>query len=103
MEQEKKVIGSFEKSGLEEVRVTLSTYRGTRYLDLRVFAKRASLEGEPAPTHKGITLKADLAGELRRLIDRSLAEFELERKVSGEVDEEEGSGEGSDEPGDEPA
>jgi hypothetical protein len=100
MEQEKKVVGSFDKSPLETVRATLSTFKGQRYIDLRAYSKPAAPEGEGQPTHKGITLRADLIGELRRLIDRALGEFELERKVRGEIDEEEIEG-GSGEPGEE--
>jgi len=54
MSQDDKTVYSFEKNALEEVRASLSTFRGKQYLDLRVYYKAD--DGEYKPTKKGLTL-----------------------------------------------
>jgi len=68
MSQDDKTVYSFEKNALEEVRASLSTFRGKQYLDLRVYYKAD--DGEYKPTKKGLTLSPDLLGELEEAIKR---------------------------------
>ncbi len=57
------LIHAFEKnSGGEEVRISLTTYKGREYLDIRVYYQGD--DGEKHPTKKGITLSLDLLSEL---------------------------------------
>ena len=71
----------FKKNALEEVRASLSDYKGKTYLDIRVFYRDE--EGEWKPTKKGITLAPDLLPELEKAVV-SLREA-LELPGSGKV------------------
>jgi hypothetical protein len=57
-----KVIHSFPKNALEEVRAYVSEYKKRDYINLRVFYKAE--DGSMRPTQKGITLAVDLIDEL---------------------------------------
>lgn len=50
-----------ENSAHEDIRISLSRFKGCNYLDIRVFA---NYTGKFVPTKKGITLKADLLPKL---------------------------------------
>ena len=62
MNDEIKLIHSFPKNALEEVRVYLSEYKRKPYLNLRVFYKAEDEQWKPTP--KGLTLSVDLIDEL---------------------------------------
>jgi hypothetical protein len=74
-----KEIASFEKNSAEEVRIKLQDYKGRTFIDLRVWTKPEAEGGEAKPTHKGLTLSVDLLPELRKAIDKALAEIEIGR------------------------
>ena len=57
------LVSKFEKNGLEEVRVSLTQYKGYDLIDLRVYYIPPS--GDPVPTRKGLTLSVDLYRELK--------------------------------------
>jgi len=59
-------IASFRKNAMEEVRASLSDYKGKTYLDIRVFYRDE--EGEWKPTKKGITIAPDLLPELEKAV-----------------------------------
>ena len=71
------MISSFEKNALEEVRVSLTEYRGHQLIDLRVYY--LSADGEPRPTKKGLALSVGLYPELKE----SLAKLEQVLKERG--------------------
>ncbi len=55
----------FKRKADEEVRISLSHYKGARYVDLRIFYISKE-DGEFKPTRKGITLNLDLLSELEK-------------------------------------
>ena len=71
------MISRFEKNALEEVRVSLTEYRGHQLIDLRVYY--LSADGEPRPTKKGLALSIGLYSELKE----SLAKLEQALKERG--------------------
>jgi hypothetical protein len=71
------LISSFEKNALEEVRVSLTEYRGHQLIDLRVYY--ASSDGESRPTKKGLALSVGLYPELKE----ALAKLEQTLKDRG--------------------
>jgi len=62
------VIDSFKRNGTEEVRATLSTFHGQRYLDLRIYYQDEADEFKP--TKKGINLSVELIGKLVGMVDK---------------------------------
>lgn len=65
-ETEAEVIAKFEKNATEEVRVSLTEYKGHRLIDLRVYY--APPGREAIPTKKGLTMSIDLFSELEAAI-----------------------------------
>jgi Transcriptional Coactivator p15 (PC4) len=66
------VIGSFPKNKREQVRVTLSKYKGYDLVGLRVWFK--SDDGSYQPGKSGFSIRTPLLPELMRLLDRAHAE-----------------------------
>lgn len=63
-----KVVDTFPKNTMEEVRTQITEYKGYKLIDIRVWYKK---EGkEPLPTKKGITLNVDLYSKLKEAIDK---------------------------------
>jgi hypothetical protein len=57
-QDEQTVIAVVPKNGREEVRVSLSTYKGMHLVDTRVFAmQKDARDGERVPTKKGVAIK----------------------------------------------
>lgn len=76
MADEKELIHVFDKSATEQVQVSLNTFKGKTYVDLRIYYKAS--DGEYRPTKKGITVSPELLPELgeaiRKLIEKVGAE-----------------------------
>lgn len=64
-----KLIDTFSKNSVEEVRTALTEYKGHRLLDIRVWYEDAS--GERKPTKKGITIGVDLLPDLVKSIRKT--------------------------------
>ena len=62
------VIASFEKNSMEEVRISLTTYKGKNLIDLRVYYQPEDGE-EKRPTKKGITISPEKFPELKKAIE----------------------------------
>lgn len=62
---------AFRKNSREEVRASFSSFKGTDYVDLRVFA--ANAQGETVPTRKGLTVSRAMLPELGRAVAALLA------------------------------
>ena len=75
------LISSFEKNALEEVRVSLTEFKGHQLIDLRVYY--LSADGESRPTKKGLALSIGLYHELKE----SLAKLEQVLKDRGLLEE----------------
>ncbi len=65
------VISEFRKNAKEEVRVSLSNYRGHDLIDIRVFYNSGNIDGDRFPTKKGITMSTKLIPDLKKAIDRA--------------------------------
>jgi len=70
--QERQVAHVIHKSAKKQIRVSLSTFRGKRFLDLRTFV--ADQSGAFIPTKLGVTLPPEQLGELELAV-RKLREL----------------------------
>jgi hypothetical protein len=61
------VIASFEKNSMEEVRVSLTEFKGKELIDVRVYYQPEDGE-EKRPTKKGITISPEKFPELKKAI-----------------------------------
>ncbi len=62
MSKDAQLVYTFPKNPLEEVRASLTIYRGKQYVDLRIYYKGD--DGEFHPSKKGLTVSLDLFPEL---------------------------------------
>ena len=62
------IIDKFRKNAVEEVRATLSEYRGHQFFSLRVWTEVEG--GKWVPTKKGLTLKTDLFPEFSKAVEK---------------------------------
>jgi len=76
MPDDKKVLHEFKRNNDETLRVSLSTFKGKTYVDVRLFYTDANEELQP--TKKGVTITPDLWDEFRAGIAK--AEEELQAK-----------------------
>ena len=70
-----KTLHSFPKNTLEEVRASLTEFKGRQYIDLRVFYKAD--DDEFRPTKKGLTLALELIPELEEAVKKCKEAAEL--------------------------
>ncbi len=70
------IIGEFNKSTQETVRVSIEEFKNRKYLDIRIYY--LSGENEWKPTKKGVTVSLDLVSELSKHIKK--AEKEIEKQ-----------------------
>jgi hypothetical protein len=76
MPDDRKVLHEFKRNAEETLRVSLSTFKGRTYVDIRIFYEDA--KGELAPTKKGVTITPDLWDEFRTGV--AAVEQELQTK-----------------------
>ena len=69
MPDEEIVVGSFPKNNREEVRVTLSKYKGYDLVGVRQWFR--SENDEPRPSKSGVTIRVELLPELLQLIQQA--------------------------------
>ena len=68
------LIGTIEKSRLEEVRVRLDAFKGLHLFDIRVFADFSGSDPEKRPTKKGLTMRIEKLPDLIELLQEAEAE-----------------------------
>ncbi|MGD9506855.1 MAG: transcriptional coactivator p15/PC4 family protein [Syntrophobacteraceae bacterium] len=68
MSQDGQIIHSFPKNALEEIRISLSSYKGKQYIDFRVYYKAD--DGEFRPSKKGMTIAPDLFPEMEEAMKK---------------------------------
>jgi hypothetical protein len=68
MAKEAQIIHSFPKNPLEEVRVSVSVYKGKQYIDLRIYYKGD--DGEFHPSKKGLTMSPELLPDLVEAVEK---------------------------------
>jgi hypothetical protein len=56
------VIAEFQRNRRDKFRVSISEYRGTQFIDMRIHVP--GKEGDYVPTAKGCTVQPDALGEL---------------------------------------
>jgi len=79
-----KTICEFNKDPAELVRLTLTEFKGKRYVDLRLYYDAS--EGETPdwkPSKKGVCLSVDLLDELKEGIEKAAAEVQGKNELSG--------------------
>ncbi len=64
MANDRKILHEFKRNPEETLRVSLSTFKGRTYIDVRLFYEDAN--GELQPTKKGITVTPELWDEFRK-------------------------------------
>ena len=64
-----RTVGTMRKNAREDIAVALRTYKGYRFIDLRLMATKP--DGGTTPTAKGVTLKARSLPELIGLLQRA--------------------------------
>jgi len=85
------VLHQFAKNATEEVRVSLSEYKGHKLIDLRIYYEPEDGE-DRRPTKKGITIDVGLYPELKKamlmiekeLLKQNLVEKEALEAIVGE-------------------
>lgn len=68
MAKEPQLVHSFPKNPLEEVRASLTEFKGKQYVDLRIYYRGD--DGEFHPSKKGLTLSLDLFPELEEAVQK---------------------------------
>jgi len=76
------VLHQFAKNATEEVRASLTEYKGHKLIDLRIYYEPED-SGERRPTKKGITIDVGLYPELKKAMIKIEREL-LKRKLLGE-------------------
>ena len=83
------IIHQFKKNANERVRISFSTFKGKRLVNLRVYYNAAE-EGEDwRPTPKGLTLRRELIPELKEAICKAAEEWEKTLAGVGKEEESE--------------
>ena len=78
------IVGSFPKNNREEVRVTLSKFKGYDLVGVRQWFRNEN--DEPRPSKSGVTVRVDLLPELLELIQKA-QDIAVEKGIL-ELDEE---------------
>ena len=60
------VIAKFEKNSFEEVRISLTEFKGKQLIDIRVYYQPEGEEEEMRPTKKGITISPEKFPDLQK-------------------------------------
>lgn len=69
MENQKvKLVGKFEKSAIQEVRISLKEWKDKRYIDFRIFV--LSDQGEIVPTKRGVSIPFEKFDELKEIFGK---------------------------------
>ena len=71
---EERVIATLDKNSAEEVRVSLSTFKGYDLISARVWTDPEGGDGERRPTRKGLTLRVELLPQLLEALQQAAEE-----------------------------
>lgn len=86
MRNDERVIGEVQKTQAEKICVSVKTYKGWRYADLRQFYLPREPDAKWLPTTQGITLRPDLVDDLKGLVDKLAQAVKQEAEEEGEGD-----------------
>ena len=71
-----KLIVTFKKNSIDEIRVAFSEFKGRTYLDMRVYTElEDSKDKDKVPTKKGLTIRPDLLPELIEALQKAHREW----------------------------
>lgn len=76
MPDEQKVLASFPRNSEETMQISVSTFKGRTYVDIRLYF--ADAEGQLKPTKKGVTVTPELWDRFREAL--RVAEEELQKR-----------------------
>lgn len=76
------LIGSVQRNSQERLQVALSEYRGSPFIDVRIFADLGG-GGDLQPTRKGITVRPDRLADLIDTLEDAKAEAERRGLIGG--------------------
>lgn len=79
-----KIVHQFVKNATEEVRVSLTEFKGHKLIDLRIYFEPED-GGERRPTRKGITVDVGLYPELKRALLKLEKELLKEKLLEAEA------------------
>jgi len=68
MAKEPQIVHAFPKNPLEEVRSSITFFKGKQYVDIRIYYKGD--DGEFHPSKKGVTISVDLFPDLETGIQK---------------------------------
>jgi hypothetical protein len=68
MSKDIQLVHTFPKNPLEEVRASITIFKGKQYVDLRVYYKGD--DGDYHPSKKGLTLSLDLFSDLEESVSK---------------------------------
>ncbi len=68
MAKEPEIVHSFPKNPLEEVRSSITYFKGKQYVDIRIYYKAD--DGDFHPSKKGVTLSVELFPELETAVQK---------------------------------
>ncbi len=69
------IVGRFAKNSMEDVVVTLDSFRNIPLIDVRVYASFTTPGDERKPTKKGISIKRELLPSLIEALQAASAEI----------------------------
>ncbi|MGV8041729.1 MAG: transcriptional coactivator p15/PC4 family protein [Thermoanaerobaculaceae bacterium] len=69
MADDRTILHEFKRNAEETLRISLSTFKGRTYVDIRLFYEDPN--GELAPTKKGVTITPELWDEFRAGVARA--------------------------------
>lgn len=79
-----KIVHQFAKNATEEVRVSLTEFKGHKLIDLRIYFEPED-GGERRPTKKGITVDVGLYPEFKRALLKLEKELLKEKLLEAEA------------------
>ncbi len=79
-----KIVHQFAKNATEEVRVSLTEFKGHKLIDLRIYFEPED-GGDRRPTKKGITVDVGLYPELKRALLKLEKELLKEKLLEAEA------------------
>jgi len=86
---EERILSEFRKNSGEVVRVSFTTFKGRKLINLRVYYNAGEDKDEWRPTPKGLTLRRELIPELKEAIDKAAEEWEKTLSGAGKEEESE--------------
>lgn len=84
MSNDRCLIGVIEKNDLEQIQISISTFRKKRYLDIRTFYREDEETEDWKPTKKGISINTEMLEEFKEIVNKGINQLleEIQKKES---------------------